>query len=192
MKSSRHVRRRLKSVRKLRNSWVITLDYIQTSKNLADPFTKGLSRNVIDNTSMEMGLRPTAWVVHSGLCDRRSSEVEVGYKLLVSWEESIPILIISLRVDAILSWSAWQVDIYLNVFQVAYLSKQRCCPVEHLLRNTPIWIWLLTLQSVRSECSLVNSWKALEYDVYATPAGKPCGNPVSVENLCETSLAENL
>ena len=60
MKSSRHVKRRLKSVRKLRNSGVIRLDYIQTSKNLADPFTKGLSRNVIDNASMEMGLRPTA------------------------------------------------------------------------------------------------------------------------------------
>ena len=60
MKSSRHVKRRLKPVRKLRNSRVITLDYIQTLKNLEDPFTKGLSRNVIDNASMEMGLRPTA------------------------------------------------------------------------------------------------------------------------------------
>ena len=58
MKSSRHVKRRLKSVRKLRNSGVITLDYIQTARNLADPFTKGLSRNVIDNASKEMGLRP--------------------------------------------------------------------------------------------------------------------------------------
>jgi hypothetical protein len=43
MKSSRHVKRRLKSVRKIRNSGVIVLDYIQTYKNLADPFTKGLS-----------------------------------------------------------------------------------------------------------------------------------------------------
>jgi hypothetical protein len=59
MKSSRHVKRRLKSVRKMRNFGVIVLDYIQTSKNLADPFTKGLSRNVIDNASREMGLRPT-------------------------------------------------------------------------------------------------------------------------------------
>jgi hypothetical protein len=59
MKSSRHVKRRLKSVRKMRNSRVIALDYIQTSKNLADPFTKGLPRNVIDNASREMGLRPT-------------------------------------------------------------------------------------------------------------------------------------
>jgi hypothetical protein len=59
MKSSRDVKRRLKSVRKMRNSGVIVLDYIQTSKNLADPFTKGLSRSLIDNASREMGLRPT-------------------------------------------------------------------------------------------------------------------------------------
>jgi hypothetical protein len=42
MRSSRHVKRRLKSVRKMRNFRVIALDYIQTSKNLANPFTKGL------------------------------------------------------------------------------------------------------------------------------------------------------
>ena len=59
MKSSRHIQRRLKSVRKMRNSKVIALNYIQTSKNLADPFTKGLSRNVIDNALREMGMRPT-------------------------------------------------------------------------------------------------------------------------------------
>ena len=59
MKSSRHVKRRLKSVRKLKNSEVIALDYVQTAKNLADPFTKGLSRNLIENASREMGLRPT-------------------------------------------------------------------------------------------------------------------------------------
>ena len=59
MKSTRHVKRRLKSVRKLRNSGVITFDYVHTSKNLTDQFTKGLSRNVIDSASSEMGLRPT-------------------------------------------------------------------------------------------------------------------------------------
>jgi hypothetical protein len=48
-KSSRYVKRRLKSVRKLQNSRVINVTYIQTDKNLADPFTKGLSRNVIDS-----------------------------------------------------------------------------------------------------------------------------------------------
>ena len=59
MKSSRHVMRRLKSVGKMRNSGLIALDYIQTSRNMSDPFTKGLSRNVIDNASKEMGMRPT-------------------------------------------------------------------------------------------------------------------------------------
>src|SRR6185437_2732316 len=56
-KSSRHVKRRLKSVRKLRNSGVISVTYIQIDKNLADPFTKRLSRNVIDSASKEMGMR---------------------------------------------------------------------------------------------------------------------------------------
>jgi hypothetical protein len=59
MKSSRHVKRRFKSVRKLRNTGVIDLDYIHMSKNLAYQFTKCLSRIVIDNASMELGLTPT-------------------------------------------------------------------------------------------------------------------------------------
>ena len=56
-KSSRHVKRRLKSVRKLRNSGVISVTYISTEKNLADPFTIGLSQNVIEGASREMGMR---------------------------------------------------------------------------------------------------------------------------------------
>ena len=59
MKSSRHVKRRLKYVRKLRNSGVIALDYVQTAKNLADQFTRGLSQDVIDNAYMKLGLKPT-------------------------------------------------------------------------------------------------------------------------------------
>ena len=57
-KSSRHVKRRLKSVSKFKNSRVITVTYIQTDKNLADHFTKGLSRNVIESASREMDMRP--------------------------------------------------------------------------------------------------------------------------------------
>jgi hypothetical protein len=59
MKSSRYIKRRLKSVRKMRNFGVITLNYIYTEKNLAYPFTKGLSHNMIDAASKEMDLRPT-------------------------------------------------------------------------------------------------------------------------------------
>ena len=58
MKSSRHVKRRLKSIRKLRNSGVIALDYVETAKNLTDQFTKDVSQNVIDNASIELGLKP--------------------------------------------------------------------------------------------------------------------------------------
>jgi hypothetical protein len=66
MKSSRHIKRRLKSVRKMRNCRVITLNYIHTEKNLTDLFTKGLSHNVIDATSN---------MIDANLCDRRSREV---------------------------------------------------------------------------------------------------------------------
>jgi hypothetical protein len=59
MKLSRHIKRQLKSVRKKRNSGVIKLDYIHTEKNLADPFTNGMSLNVIDAASKEMDLRHT-------------------------------------------------------------------------------------------------------------------------------------
>jgi hypothetical protein len=59
MKSSKHVSRRLKSVRKLKNSVVIALDYVQTAKKLVDPFPKGLTRYMIDLASREMGSRPT-------------------------------------------------------------------------------------------------------------------------------------
>jgi hypothetical protein len=47
MNSPRHIKRLLKSVRKMRVSGIITLDYIHIEKYLTDPFTKGLSRNVI-------------------------------------------------------------------------------------------------------------------------------------------------
>ena len=42
-KSTRYAKRRLKYVRKLRNSEVVSVTYIQTNKNLADPFIKRLS-----------------------------------------------------------------------------------------------------------------------------------------------------
>jgi hypothetical protein len=59
MKDTRHVKRRLKYVRKLRNTKVISLNYVHTSKNLADQFTKGLSHNVIEGVLWDLGLRPT-------------------------------------------------------------------------------------------------------------------------------------
>jgi hypothetical protein len=57
-KSPRHVKRRLMSGRKLRNSGVINVFYISTYKNLSDPFIKRLSHNVIEIASREMSVRP--------------------------------------------------------------------------------------------------------------------------------------
>jgi hypothetical protein len=58
VKSTRHVKRHLKSIRKLRNSRVIVVAYVQTDKNLTNPITKGLSWNVIEYSSREMGMIP--------------------------------------------------------------------------------------------------------------------------------------
>lgn len=52
IKSTRHVKRQIKSVRKLRNSRVISLDYVHTSKNLGDQFIKGLSYHVIEGVTL--------------------------------------------------------------------------------------------------------------------------------------------
>ena len=57
-KSNKHIKRRLKTVRKMRNSGVIAVSYVKTENNLADPFTKELSRNVISMMSKGMGMRP--------------------------------------------------------------------------------------------------------------------------------------
>jgi hypothetical protein len=58
-KFSRHVKQRIKSVRHLRNTREIVVEYINTAQNLADPFTKGLACVVIDEASRELGLKPT-------------------------------------------------------------------------------------------------------------------------------------
>jgi hypothetical protein len=58
-KFSRHVKRRIKSIRHLRNTGEIVVEYINTTQNLVDPFTKGLARDVIDKASREILLKPT-------------------------------------------------------------------------------------------------------------------------------------
>jgi hypothetical protein len=58
-KFSRHVKRQIKSVRHMRNTGEIAMEYINTTQNLADPFTKGLAHALIDKASREMGLKLT-------------------------------------------------------------------------------------------------------------------------------------
>jgi hypothetical protein len=55
---SRHISLRHEYVKQLIIDDIITIVYVRSSKNLADPFTKGLLRDLVKNTSGEMGLKP--------------------------------------------------------------------------------------------------------------------------------------
>ena len=54
---SRHISLRHEYVRQLITDGVVTIIYIRSCKNLADTFTKGLSRDLIESTAIGMGLR---------------------------------------------------------------------------------------------------------------------------------------
>ena len=55
---SRHIRRRHNTIKQLLSSGVISIQYIKSKENIADPLTKGLSREQIKYTSRGMGLKP--------------------------------------------------------------------------------------------------------------------------------------
>lgn len=56
---SRHLSLRHSYIRQLlKNDGVIGINYIRTNQNLADPFTKGLSRDLIQKLSLGIGLKP--------------------------------------------------------------------------------------------------------------------------------------
>ncbi|XP_073281876.1 uncharacterized protein [Primulina huaijiensis] len=56
---SRHIRRRHNTVRQLISNGVISVDYIKSKDNLADPLTKALNRDQMYCLSRGMGLKPT-------------------------------------------------------------------------------------------------------------------------------------
>nr|GEV95901.1 hypothetical protein [Tanacetum cinerariifolium] len=55
----RHIGLRHRQVNQLLNDGVTTVSFLRSSKNLADPFTKGLTRKLIESTSQGMGIKPT-------------------------------------------------------------------------------------------------------------------------------------
>jgi hypothetical protein len=55
---SRHIRRRHNTVRQLLSTGVITIDYVRSKDNIADPLTKGLNKEVVYTSSRGMGLKP--------------------------------------------------------------------------------------------------------------------------------------
>ena len=56
---SRHIGMRHIKVRGLIIDGVVNIVYVKSAENLADPLTKGLTKNFVSQTSKGMGLTPT-------------------------------------------------------------------------------------------------------------------------------------
>ncbi|KAL2252620.1 UNVERIFIED_CONTAM: Retrovirus-related Pol polyprotein from transposon TNT 1-94, partial [Sesamum indicum] len=54
----RHIRTRHEAVKELLKNGIISLDYVRSERNLADPLTKGLTRRIIFESSIAMELKP--------------------------------------------------------------------------------------------------------------------------------------
>ncbi|KAK2356483.1 hypothetical protein QL285_093812 [Trifolium repens] len=54
----RQIRRKHNIVREMITKGAVRVDHVRTDENLADPLTKGLSREKVQNTSIKMGLMP--------------------------------------------------------------------------------------------------------------------------------------
>ncbi|WJZ99453.1 hypothetical protein VitviT2T_017897 [Vitis vinifera] len=55
---SRHIRRRHNTIRQLLSTGVISVDYVKSKDNIADPLTKGLNKELVEKSSRGMGLKP--------------------------------------------------------------------------------------------------------------------------------------
>ena len=55
---SRHIRRRHNTVRQLLSNGIISIEYVKSKDNIADPLTKGLVKELVGNSSRGMGLKP--------------------------------------------------------------------------------------------------------------------------------------
>ena len=55
---SRHIRRRHNTIRQLLSSGVVAIDYVRSKDNIADPLTKGLHRELVEQISKGMRLKP--------------------------------------------------------------------------------------------------------------------------------------
>ena len=67
---NRHIRMRHSIVKQLLESGVVSLDFVRSETNLADPLTKPLNRRLVESTSRGMRLLSRPY-----LCDWRSHEV---------------------------------------------------------------------------------------------------------------------
>ena len=55
---SRHIRRRHNVIKQQLSTGVISIDYVKSKDNIADPLTKGLNRELVEKSSKGIGLKP--------------------------------------------------------------------------------------------------------------------------------------
>ena len=54
----RHIRRRHNTIKQQLSTRVISIDYVKSKDNIADPLTKGLNRELVEKSSKGMRLKP--------------------------------------------------------------------------------------------------------------------------------------
>ena len=54
---SRHIRCKQNTIRQLLSIGVISIDYVKSKDNIANPLTKGLNRELVEKSSKGMGLK---------------------------------------------------------------------------------------------------------------------------------------
>ena len=63
---SRHIRRRHNTIRQLLSIGVISVDFVKSKDNIADPLTKGLNGDLVEKSSKGMRLKPTKRISRYG------------------------------------------------------------------------------------------------------------------------------
>ena len=63
---NRHIRLRHDVVKQLLKDGIISIDYVKSERNLADPLTKPLGRKQVLETSRGMGLKPIFEINNDG------------------------------------------------------------------------------------------------------------------------------
>ena len=54
---SRHIHCKHNTIRQLLSTGVISIDYVKSKDNIANPLTKGLNRELVEKSSKGMGLK---------------------------------------------------------------------------------------------------------------------------------------
>lgn len=62
---SRHIHRRHNTIRQFTSTGVISINYVRSKDNIADPLTKWLNRELVEKSSRGMRLKLIEWLVNN-------------------------------------------------------------------------------------------------------------------------------